>query len=296
MLAVALFAVVLAMALLPGNGVRALLGRDASQAEIDSYIRELGLDRPVLERFSDWFAGLVRGDFGETLRGESVNALLASRLPNTLALALPALALTLVLSTIIAVWWTGGDRPVFGRLASVGTTVVIALPEFVVATVLVLVLGLTLDVLPAVTMQNADGRPASLSMYVLPIVALSIPQIGWNSRVFAAAIREARTLPYVRAAEIDGVAETTLFLRYILRPALPTMIASLATTVGMIVGGSVVVESLFNFPGVGALVAASVATRDVNIVAAVVASTGIVIVVMLLSADAVHAWTRGHTV
>lgn len=296
MLVVALLAVVAAMALLPGNGVRALLGRDASASEITAYVTERGLDRPVLERFSAWFGGLVRGDFGQTLRGESVNALLATRVPNTLALAVPALLLTFVLSIGLAVWWTSGDRPLVGRIASVGTTVVIALPEFVVATLAVLVFALTLDVLPAVTMQDADGRPASLSMYILPIASLAVPQIAWNSRVFAAALREARSLPYVRAAEIDGVGETTLFLRYILRRTLPTMIASLATTVGMIVGGSVVVESLFNYPGVGALVAASVGSRDVNVVAAVVASTGVVIVTMLLVADAVRAWTRVHVV
>ena len=78
MLLVALLAVVVAMALLPGNGVRALLGRDATEADVAAHIQRLGLDRPLVERFTDWFAGLLHGDFGQTLRGESVNALLAT--------------------------------------------------------------------------------------------------------------------------------------------------------------------------------------------------------------------------
>lgn len=292
MLLVALFAVVVAMALLPGNGVRALLGRDATEADVSAHVHRLGLDRPLTDRFAEWFGGLLRADFGQTLRGESVNALLANRLPNTLALAVPALVLTFVVSALVAVWWSSGRRPAFGKFASVATIVVIALPEFVVATLAVLVFALTLDVLPAVTMQNSAGAPQNLSMYVLPILSLAVPQIGWNTRVFAAAIQEARALPYIHAAELDGVGETALFVRYILPRAAPTMVASLATSVGMVVGGAVVVESLFNFPGVGALVAASVGTRDINVVAAVVACTGVVILLLLLAADGLRSWTR----
>lgn len=296
MLVVVLFAVIVAMAMLPGNGMRTLLGRDATEADIAAKLTDLGLDRPVTERFAEWFGGLIRGDFGQTLRGESVNHLLAARLPNTLALAIPTLLTTLVVSLALAYWWTSGNRPVFGKVASVATVIVIALPEFVVATLMILVFALTLDALPAVTTQDSTGAPRDVTMYILPVLSLAIPQIGWNTRVFVAAIREARTLPYIHAAELEGTAEPVLFLRYILWRVLPTFIASLATTVGMIVGGTVVVESLFNFPGVGALVAASVTTRDVNVVAAVVACTGLVILMMLLVADAAKAWTRRHAV
>ncbi|MGV0742609.1 ABC transporter permease [Mycolicibacterium sp. XJ870] len=294
MLVVALFAVMLAMALLPGNGVRALLGRDATEDQVRLREQELGLDRPVVVRFWEWLSGLVRGDFGTTLRGEPVSDLLAAKVPNTLILTGAALLVTVVAATLLAVYWTSGDRPVFGRIASVGSIVVIALPEFVVATVAVLVFALALDVLPAVTVQDSSGAPRDPSMYILPVIALALPQIGWNTRVFVAAIREARAVPYVHSAELDGVGEAALFLRYIAPRALPTMIASLATTVGMIVGGSVVVESLFNFPGVGAVVAGSVSTRDVNVVAAVVACTGVVILLMLLVADATRAWAKAR--
>ncbi|MFN3006380.1 ABC transporter permease [Mycolicibacterium wolinskyi] len=294
MLVVALFAVMLAMALLPGNGVRALLGRDATETQVRAREAELGLDRPVVVRFWEWLSGLVRGDFGTTLRGEPVGDLLAAKVPNSLVLTGVALLVTVVVATLLAVYWTSGERPVFRRIASVGTIVVIALPEFVVATIAILVFALALDVLPAATVQDSAGAPRDPSMYILPVIALALPQIGWNTRVFVAAIREARSLPYVHAAELDGVGEAALFVRYIAPRALPTMIASLATTVGMIVGGSVVVESLFNFPGVGAVVAGSVNTRDVNVVAAVVACTGVVILLMLLLADATRAWAKAR--
>ncbi|MEW5809744.1 MAG: ABC transporter permease [Actinomycetota bacterium] len=292
MLLTALFAVTVAMALLPGNGVRAVLGRDADDLDVVTRERELGLDRPVYQRFWDWLTGVLRGDFGQTVRGESVGDLLATKVPNTLTLTGAALAVTVVASVAVAFYWTGGDRPRFDRAASVVTTVVIALPEFVVASIAVLVFALVLDVMPAVTVQDASGAPRDASMYVLPIMALAVPQIAWNSRVFVAAIREARAQPYVHAAELDGVGEARLLVHYIVPRALPAMLASLATTVGMVAGGAVVVESLFNFPGVGSVVAGSVGVRDVNVVLAVVACTGLAVMSALLAADAARAWTR----
>ncbi|WP_286211950.1 ABC transporter permease [Mycolicibacterium mageritense] len=294
MLLVVLFGVTAAMALLPGNGVRAVLGRDATEAEVHARTQELGLDRAVPFRFWEWLSGLAQGDFGTTLRGEPVGALLAAKLPNSLILMGVSMLVTVVGASALAVWWSSGGPPGVQRVLSVATIVVIALPEFVVATLAILVFALVLDVLPAVTVQDSFGAPRNASMYVLPVVALALPQIAWNARVFVAAIDEARATPHVHAAEVDGVGETALFLRYIVPRALPTMIASLATTVGMIVGGSVVVESLFNFPGVGAVLAGSVGTRDVNVVAAVVAGTGVVILVLLFVADVVRDWSRAR--
>lgn len=294
MLIAALFAVVSGISLLPGNGVRALLGRDASAASVTERERELGLDQPIPVRFWDWLIELLQGNFGTTLRGEPIGELLAAKLPNTLVLTGAALLVTVAASTALALWWTSSPRWQIRRAVSVGTIVVAALPEFVVAALAVLIFSLTLDVLPAVTVQNAAGAPHHPTMYVLPVIALALPQIGWNTRVFAATIREVRALPFVHAAVVEGIRESTLFFRYIAPRTLPTMVASLATTVGMIVGGSVVVESVFNFPGVGALVAGSVAARDVNVVAAAVACTGVVILALLLVADAVRAWSRAR--
>jgi peptide/nickel transport system permease protein len=294
MLIAALFVVVWGISLLPGNGVRALLGRDASAAAVTAREHELGLDQPIPMRFWDWLTELLRGNFGTTLRGEPIGAVLAAKLPNTLVLTGGALLITVVTSTALALWWTSNPRRQVRRAVSVGTIVIAALPEFVVAALTVLIFALTLDVLPAVTVQNAAGAPRDSTMYVLPVIALALPQIGWNTRVFAANIREARALPFVRAATVEGIRESTLFFRYIAPRTLPTMVASLATTVGMIVGGSVVVESVFNFPGVGAVVAGSVAARDVNMVAAVVACTGVVILALLLLADAARAWSRAR--
>ncbi|WP_280479873.1 ABC transporter permease, partial [Nocardia cyriacigeorgica] len=191
--------------------------------------------------------------------------------------------------------WSSRRGGVRGRVFNPTTTTAVAVPEFVVATLLILVFSLALGWLPAVTITGRSGFPASVDMLVLPVLALAIPQIGWNARVVRAALADASRLPHVETAVLDGLPERAVLARHVLPFALPTIVASFATTVGMLLGGALVVETIFNYPGLGALLAASVADRDTALMAAVVALTGVVIMVMLAAADAVRAWSlRGR--
>ncbi|MBF6427943.1 ABC transporter permease [Nocardia cyriacigeorgica] len=295
LLIVLLAAVFAAVDLLPGSAARAVLGREATEAAVAAKERELGLDRPLPVRFSDWLAGVLTGDFGQTARGRSVSELLADTFPQTLLLGGIAFAVTIAASLALGAWWSIRPRGALGRVLQPSTTTAVAVPEFVVATLLILVFSLALGWLPAVTITGRSGFPASVDMLVLPVLALAIPQIGWNARVVRAALADASRLPHVETAVLDGLPERAVLTRHVLPFALPTIVASFATTVGMLLGGALVVETIFNYPGLGALLAASVADRDTALMAAVVALTGVVIMVMLAAADAVRAWSlRGR--
>lgn len=299
--------------LLPGNTARAVLGRDATSAQIAAKERELGLDHPLPQRFWDWISGVLTGDFGRTARGRSVNDLLADKFPPTLLLGGIALTLTVVASLLLGMWWAArqgecarpGTAPVRGRVLALrrgpvrllqpATTIAAAVPEFVVATLLILVFALAAGWLPAVTITDRSGFPASPDMLVLPVLALAIPQIGWNTRVVRAAMLDAAQAPHVESAVLDGISACAVQLRHTLPFALPTIVASFATTVGMVLGGSLVVETIFNYPGLGALLAGSVADRDVSLIASVVALSGVVIMCVLAVADGIRAWSlRGR--
>lgn len=299
--------------LLPGNTARAVLGRDATPDLIAAKERELGLDRPLPERFWNWISGVLTGDFGRTARGRSINDLLADKFPPTLLLGGLALTLTVVASLLLGIWWAArqsvpSSSPTTGirqralvirqgavRLLQPATTIAAAVPEFVVATLLILVFALAAGWLPAVTITNRAGYPASPDMLVLPVFALAIPQIGWNTRVVRAAMVDAAQAPYVESAVLDGISTRIVLFRHVLPFALPTIVASFATTVGMVLGGSLVVETIFNYPGLGAVLAGSVADRDVSLIASVVALSGAVIMCMLAVADGIRAWSlRGH--
>ncbi|WP_043671722.1 ABC transporter permease [Nocardia vulneris] len=182
-------------------------------------------------------------------------------------------------------------RRVFARALQPATTTAAAIPEFVLATLLILIFALALGWLPAVTVTGRSGFPVRADMLVLPVLALAVPQIGWNTRVVRAALVEAARAPHVESAVLDGIGTRAVLLRHVLPFALPTIVASFATTVGMVLGGALVVETIFNYPGLGAVLAGSVADRDVSTVAAVVALSGVVIMCVLAVADGIRAWS-----
>ncbi|MEV6277955.1 ABC transporter permease [Nocardia sp. NPDC051832] len=316
-LLIALLATVfVAVDLLPGSTGRAVLGREASAEQVARKEHELGLDRPLAVRFLDWISGVLTGDFGRTARGRSINELLADKFPPTLLLGGLALVVTVVVSLLIGAWWAAAAPPLSLRRAGSAeltsrqgspiatawyrtlqpaTTVAAAIPEFVLATLLIMVFALATGWLPAVTITDRQGFPVSADMLVLPVLALAIPQIGWNTRVVRAALAEAAQAPHVESAMLDGLSTRVVLVRHVLPFAAPTVVASFATTVGMVLGGSLVVETIFNYPGLGAVLAGSVADRDTSVVAAVVALSGVVIMLMFAVADGIRAWSlRGR--
>ncbi|KUM77119.1 ABC transporter permease [Streptomyces curacoi] len=293
LLAVLLAFVFAAVELLPGDAATATSERGETAADLAERRHLLGLDRPVLERFWEWMTGLPTGDLGTSARGEPVADLLGRPFPNTLLLGGLALLVTLVASVALGCWAAARPGGKADRAVSASATGVLALPEFVVAVALVLVFALWTDWLPAVTLTDADGSPASWKMLVLPVLALAIPQIGWNVRIVRAALADESKAPHIETAILDGLPRHRIFTHHLLPGALPTIAAGIATSTGMLLGGAVVVETIFNYPGIGSVLAGAVTDRDSPLIAGVVAVTGAVITGVLLLADLVRAWASG---
>lgn len=292
-LLVTLLAVVfIAVEVLPGDAARSTLDRGASDAAVAVRRAELGLDQPVAVRFLRWMLALPTGDLGVSARGEQVSGIIVRHFPNTLLLAglamIATVAVALTLGTIAAI--RPGSR--LDRLISTSATMVFALPEFVVAGLLVLVFALWLRMLPAVTVTTFDGGIAP-EMLVLPVLALAVPQIGWNSRIVRGALLDEARAPHVESAIIDGLPTHQVMVRHVLPGALPTIAAGAATSVGVLLGGAVVVETIFNYPGIGSILAGAVGDRDAPLIAAVVAAAGAAIAVVLLASDLIRAWVIG---
>jgi peptide/nickel transport system permease protein len=293
LLALLLALVFVTVELLPGDAARATSERGESAADLAARRELLGLDRPVMERFLDWMTGLPTGDLGTSARGEQVTDLVSSAFPNTLLLGGTALLLTAALSLALGCWAALRPGGRLDRAVSGTATAVLALPEFVVAVALVLVLSLWTGWLPAVTLTDADGSPASWDMLVLPALALTIPQTGWNTRIVRAALADEARAPHVETAVLDGLPPHRVLLRHVLPGALPAIAAGLATSTGMLLGGAVVVETIFNYPGIGSVLASAVADRDTPVIAGVTALSGAVITGVLLLADLVRDAVTG---
>lgn len=296
---VALLVVLLALAfvaveVLPSDAAQSTMDRDASPAEIAARRAQLGLDQPVALRFVHWMGGLATGDLGSSARGRPVSEVIGQHFPNTVLLG----GLALVLTVLIALALGGASvlRPgkLLDRMVSSSSTVVLALPEFVVANALVVVFALWMDLLPAVTVSSSGGAPSSPEMLVLPVVALALPQIGWNTRIVRTALAEQLEAPHVDSAILDGLPRRRILLHYLLPGAAPTIATGVATSVGMVLGGAVTVETIFNFPGLGSVLAEAIRNRDAPLVAGVVALAGLAITAILIASDLLRSWAVGR--
>jgi peptide/nickel transport system permease protein len=277
-----------AVQLLPGDAATATAERGSSAQAVAALRSRLGLDRPLPERFLHWLTDLLTGRLGTSARGEPISQLLGQPFGNTVLLGVLALLITVTLSLALGCWAALRPAGVPDRMVSAAATVVLALPEFVIAAALVVLLSLWTGWLPAVTMANELGAPSSWSMLVLPVLGLAIPQIGWNTRIVRAALADEAKAAYVEMAVLDGLSRRRILSHHLLPGALPAIAAGAATSTGMLLGGAVVVETVFNYPGAGAVLAGAVADRDTPVIAAVVALTAAVITVVLLLSDLVR--------
>ncbi|MFE5540091.1 ABC transporter permease, partial [Streptomyces sp. NPDC056519] len=293
MLAVLLALVFAAVELLPGDAASASSERGDSAADVEARRHMLGLGQPVWERFWDWMTALPTGDLGTSARGQKVTDLLSDPFPNTLVLGATAFVLTVAASLALGCWSASRPGGLGDRLIGHASTAAFAVPEFVLAVGLLLVLSLWTGWLPAVTLTGADGAPADWTMLIMPVLALVIPQTGWNTRIVRGALADQARTPHVEAAHLDGLPVHRVVLRHALPGAVPAIATGIATSTGMLLGGAVVVETLFNYPGIGSVLAAAVAGRDTPLIAGVVVCAGAVISLVLLAADLIRARTLG---
>ena len=279
-------AVFAATAVLPGDAVSAVAGVDASAAQRAEVRAELGLDRPAVQRYADWAAGAVRGDLGRGFVGERpVADVLATRLPNSLLLAGLTLAVTAPLATLLGLW-TGLRGGVADRVVSTSAQILAAVPEFVVAALLVAVLAVWLEVLPRVSVIPLGGTPLDVpDALVLPVLTLSAVGLAVATRLLRASVADTAARPYWEAARLNGVRGVRLAVRHILPNAAGPAVQALTLTTGALVGSAVVVENVFDYPGIGRELQLAVAARDVPMVQGIATALVAVMLAVLLLGD-----------
>ncbi|MEV5701780.1 MULTISPECIES: ABC transporter permease [Streptomyces violaceoruber group] len=279
-------AVFAATAVLPGDAVSAVAGVDASETQRAEVRAELGLDRPAVQRYTDWAAGAVRGDLGRGFVGERpVADVLATRLPNSLLLAGLTLAVTAPLATLLGLW-TGLRGGVADRVVSTSAQILAAVPEFVVAALLVAVLAVWLEVLPRVSVIPLGGTPLDVpDALVLPVLTLSAVGLAVATRLLRASVADTAARPYCEAARLNGVRGVRLAVRHILPNAAGPAVQALTLTTGALVGSAVVVENVFDYPGIGRELQLAVAARDVPMVQGIATALVAVMLAVLLLGD-----------
>ncbi len=272
---------------LPGNVARRILGPFADQAAVDNLNEELGTDRPLLTQYGDWISSFFQGDLGESLAlGVPVDDLVGSALVHSLKLA--ALAFVIVVPLAIL----GGviaalrrDRPT-DRVITVGGISLTVIPEFVTGIILILVFALWADLLPvSANAPDGSGFFTQLKYLLLPALTLVILLFGYIARITRAGTIEALDSDYTRTAFLKGLPQRTVVRRHVLRNSLLPTIAVVATQTGYLIGGLVVIERLFNYPGIGRLIFTAATQKDFPVLQSSVLIVGIIFLIATLLAD-----------
>jgi peptide/nickel transport system permease protein len=257
--------------LLPGDVARVILGREASDTAIESLRTRLGLDRPAVVRYLSWLGNFVMGDWGESFgTGGAIRPLVLERLGNSLMLAGLAVGFAVPAAVLLGVAAAlNRDRPL-DTIISVGSLAVVGLPEFVTGLLLIQVFSFELGVLPASSsIRPGSGFLEALPMLVLPALTATLVLLAYIARMTRASVIEELARPYVRTAILKGITRREVVLRHVLRNALLPTITVVAISLGWLVSGLIVVENVFNYPGLGRLLTFAIDRRDFPLLQAI---------------------------
>ncbi|MEG3112321.1 MULTISPECIES: ABC transporter permease [unclassified Pantoea] len=273
--------------MLPGDAAQMILGQNATSETVAALRQQLGLDQPLLMRYFSWLGGMMQGDFGTSFASHlPVSQLVAQRIPATFELAgittLICVPLALIIGIVAAM--NRGSR--LDRALVIGTMATVAVPEFLVATVAVLIFAVKLHWVSAMSFGSPDMDLISyLKSYALPVLTLCCVLVAQMARMTRAAIINQLDSPYLEMALLKGVSP----LRAVLRHALPNAVGPIANAISLslsyLFGGVIIIETIFSYPGLASQLVDAVSNRDLPVVQLCVMLFAASYLVLLLAAD-----------
>lgn len=277
-----------AVALLPGDAATAILGRSATPARVAALTAQLHLNEPLVTQYVKWIGGVVGGNFGiSAATQQPVSQLLGARVVNSAVLVVIAAVVAVPLSIVLGVWMAVRRDRLVDHVLSTSTLVLAAVPEFVIGIVLVLIFATAaFHVFPAVSLVAPGARPWSTpSVLVLPAATLVLAVVPYISRIMRGSMVEVLESEYVTMARLKGVPERWVIWRHAVPNAVVPAIQVTALQLAWMAGGVVLVEFVFDYPGIGSALVNAVSNRDMPVVQAVTLLAGGLYVALNVLAD-----------
>lgn len=277
--------------LAPGDPARAILGLQASQEQVDTLRKTLGLNLPIWEQYSRWLVSALQGNFGVSISSHiPVSTYIVERLPVTLSLVICGLLVTGILGIALGVFTSLG-RGASGKIVDWIALIGYALPGFWLASGLVAIFAVKLGWFPAVGYTSLASSPAGwFRSLILPVAALSLAGVALVARQTREAMTGVMSSEYVRMARAHGVSSTSLILRYGLRNAAIPVVTIIGVQFIGLLAGTVFIEQVFALPGLGSLLTQSAIAHDLPVLQGItVVFTAMVILVNLII-DVLYAW------
>ncbi len=268
---------------LSGDVAVSMAGPNATQQDVETIRKSYGLDRPLTEQFVGWVAGVATGDLGRSyLYHAPVSELIRARLPVTLTLGLSGLAIALAIALPLGILAAMNEGAVLDRAIMMVAVIGQAMPSFWLGLLLVIWLGVKWQLLPISGVDTWDG-------YILPGTVLAFSAIPALMRLTRGGMVDALASDYVRTARAKGLTRFSVVLKHALRNAAMPVVAVAAVQLGFMLGGSIVIESVFALNGVGYLAWESISKNDFPVVQAVVLFLAIIYIALTLLADMLNA-------
>jgi len=284
-------AVAMMVHLVPGDAASAIAGDDPTPEQIEEIRERLGLDRPILNQYFDWAGDAVRGDFRESLvSNRSVTELITEALPATISITLAAAVVAITIGVTFGAI-AGLRGGLTDRIASLATSLGIAMPSFWVGMLLVSVFALELGWFPATSYVPITESPTTWLRHItLPAVALGVAMAAEIARQTRGGVIEVMAQPYIRTARAKGAQGAHLVTRHVGRNAAIPVVTVLGLQLGRLLGGVIVVELVFGIAGLGTLAISAVGNRDFPVIQAYVVMTAVVVVAINLLVDLSYSW------
>jgi peptide/nickel transport system permease protein len=280
--------------LLPGDITQAILGQTATPETVEAFRRELGIDRPVHERYIEWLRGMVTGDMGQSLANKrEISELVGTRLSNTLFLGGFAAAIAVPLSLMLGLLAALYRNSIFDRGINLFTLTSISFPEFFVAYILILLFAVKTGWFPGISNVSTDlALGDKLFRTLLPAATLTLVVVAHMMRMTRAAIINLLSSEYIEMAHLKGIRPMRVIFYHALPNAWGPIVNVIALNLAYLVVGVVIVEVVFVYPGLGQLLVDSVSKRDVPVVQACSMIFAGVYILLNLLADIVSIVTN----
>jgi peptide/nickel transport system permease protein len=278
--------------LIPGDPIRLLLGEDLSPSVEQQLIQRWGLDQPIYEQYARWLLDILQGDFGQSIRTQQdISALIASRILPTLMLASGAMLIAVSIGIpagVVAAYKSGSGWDHFAMLIAL---IGLCIPHFWLALLLMLFFSLNLGWFPVSGYASPFNEPLQALRYlVLPSLALGIGLAASISRMTRSTMMDVLSQDYIRTARAKGLSERVTVFGHALKNAMLPTITVIGLQLGFLLGGAVVIEEMFSYPGIGQLLIFAISNRDYPLVQSVVLVFAAVFVLINLMVDISYAY------
>ncbi|MBI4639701.1 MAG: ABC transporter permease [Candidatus Tectomicrobia bacterium] len=280
------------MYIIPGDPAMVIVGPDADPSQLAAVKKEMGLDRPVPVQYLIWLGRVLRGNLGKSfINGFPVAELIMRKVPATFLLTVGAFVVAIAISLPLGIYSALHPESRLGRLATGFNSLALSVPTFWLGILLVLLIGLHWRLLPASGYAPFFSQPMkSIKFLILPSITLGLSISAILARFLQASLMEVLHLDYVRTARAKGLREKVVISRHALKNALITVITVLGMQVGTFMGGAVVTESIFDWPGVGKLMLYAIQSRDYYVIQATFLFVVTTFIIINLVTDLTYAF------